>query len=88
MRDIVLIGGSSGAIEALLTIFKHIPPTFQGSILVVVHTTADGPGLLPRVLSRAGALRAVNPANGDPILPGVIYLRRRKAMGRGPSRCC
>lgn len=73
-RDIVLIGGSTGAIEALLTVIKQIPADFPAAIFVVVHTTSDGPGLLPRVLTRGGKLPAVHPTDGDHIYPGRIYV--------------
>ena len=87
-RDIVLIGGSTGAIEALLTIVGKLPPDFGAAIFVVVHTTSDGPGLLPRVLTRAGALPALHPTDGDRIYPGRIYVPppdHHLIMGRGDT---
>jgi two-component system chemotaxis response regulator CheB len=74
VRDIVLIGGSSGAIEALRQILKPLPADFPGSIFVVVHTTPQRPGLLARVLDRSSGMSAVFPANGEPIRPGCIYV--------------
>jgi two-component system, chemotaxis family, protein-glutamate methylesterase/glutaminase len=74
MRDIVLIGGSTGAIEALLRLLKKIPSNFPAAIFIVVHTTPKGPGLLPRVLSRASRLPARFPTHADSIRPGQIYI--------------
>jgi len=73
-RDIVLIGGSSGAIEALLRLLKRLPANFPAAIFIVVHTRAEGPGLLPRVLSRASRLPALFSEHGDPIRPGQIHI--------------
>jgi two-component system, chemotaxis family, protein-glutamate methylesterase/glutaminase len=73
-RDIVLIGGSAGAIEALRHLLKELPASFPAAVFAVVHTSADGPGLLPVVLARSANLKAEHPADGDPIRPGHIYV--------------
>lgn len=72
--NLVLIGGSAGAIEALLKIVRALPPGFSSSIFVVIHTSADSPSVLPRILSRAGQLPASHPANGERMQPGHIYV--------------
>jgi two-component system chemotaxis response regulator CheB len=73
-RDLVLIGGSAGSIEALRHLLKALPPSFPAAVFTVVHTSADGPGLLPVVLARSAQLRAGHPVDGDPIRPGNIYV--------------
>ncbi|MBV9608978.1 MAG: chemotaxis protein CheB [Acidobacteria bacterium] len=73
-RDIILVGGSAGSIDALLQILPTLPPDFAASFFIVVHTPADGPGLLPRIIRRATALPTVHPADGDNIRPGHIYV--------------
>jgi two-component system, chemotaxis family, protein-glutamate methylesterase/glutaminase len=73
-RDVILIGGSAGAIEALLKIAKTLPPDFPASILVVVHTSAESPGMLPRVLERGGRLPASHAEDGERIRGGHIYV--------------
>lgn len=74
MRDIIAIGGSAGAIDGLQRILKTLPANFPGSLLVVIHTSAEGPGLLPKVLTRAGSIPAVSPVDGQPIKRGQIYV--------------
>jgi two-component system, chemotaxis family, protein-glutamate methylesterase/glutaminase len=73
-RDIVLIGGSAGAIEALTRIVSGLPAEFPASILVVVHTSPESPSMLPQILARAGKLPAVHPEDGTRIRPGHIYV--------------
>jgi two-component system, chemotaxis family, protein-glutamate methylesterase/glutaminase len=73
-RDIVLIGGSFGAIDSLSQVLKDIPENFPGSMLVVIHTGAEGPGMLPSILSRSGALPAVRAKDGEPMRPGKVYV--------------
>ena len=57
-RDIVVIGGSAGSIEAVAELVKGLPPDFPGSVFVVVHFPGSVTSTLPRILSRAGPLPA------------------------------
>ena len=75
-RDIVVIGASAGGPEALAEIVQRLPPAFPASIFVVVHFPAAVSSVLPRLLGRAGPLPAIHPEDGDPILPGHIYVAR------------
>ncbi len=93
-RDIVVIGGSVGGIEALREIVKGLPPNFAGSIFVVVHLSPETPSVLPEILERAGRLPASHPEDGEQIEAGHIYvappnchmLLRREGirLSRGP----
>lgn len=52
----------------------QLPGDLPASLLVVVHIPSDGPSILPEILSAAGPLPAVHPADGQPIEAGVIYV--------------
>ncbi len=73
-KDIVVIGASAGGIEALRTLAGSLPKTFSGSILVVMHSGRDSPGVLDMILQRAGPLPAVQPRDHEQIRPGTIYV--------------
>ncbi|MFN7948646.1 MAG: chemotaxis protein CheB [Blastocatellia bacterium] len=73
-KDIIVIGASMGGIEALKTLVSGLPPKLNASIFIVLHTAPESPGILPEVLSRAGALPAVFPAHLDRISSGRIYV--------------
>jgi two-component system, chemotaxis family, protein-glutamate methylesterase/glutaminase len=73
-RDIIVIGGSSGAIDALQKIVCAFPAEFQAAVFIVVHLPTDAHSYLPSILTRAGALTALNPGDGDPVRPGHIYV--------------
>jgi two-component system, chemotaxis family, protein-glutamate methylesterase/glutaminase len=73
-RDIVVIGGSAGAIESVSQIVRGLPADFPGAIFVVVHFPGSVTSALPRILARAGALPALHPENELPIQPGHIYV--------------
>jgi two-component system, chemotaxis family, protein-glutamate methylesterase/glutaminase len=73
-RDIVVIGGSAGSIEAVTEVVRGLPPDFPGSVFVVVHFPGSVTSTLPRILSRAGPLPARHARDGEPIEPGRIYV--------------
>ena len=73
-RDIVVIGGSAGSIEAVAELVRGLPPEFPGSVFVVVHFPGSVTSTLPRILNRAGPLPARHAINGQPVEPGRIYV--------------
>lgn len=88
-RSVVVAGASAGGIEALQALLSCLPRDFPASIFVVVHLAADSPGVLPDILHRAGELPAASAVDGDPILPGHIYVAppdRHLLLERGRMR--
>jgi two-component system chemotaxis response regulator CheB len=73
-KDIVVVGASAGGIEALRALAAGLPKDFPASVFVVQHTAAESPGVLADILSRAGALPAVNARDRERIKPGHIYV--------------
>lgn len=73
-RDIVVIGASAGGVEALIQLVRKLPPGFPAAVFVVLHISPGATSQLPQILSRKGHLPAAHPADGDPILPGRIYI--------------
>ena len=73
-EQIVCVGASAGGIEALRTLVAGLPADFGASILVVLHTSPESPGILGNILDRAGALAAANAVDGERIQPGRIYV--------------
>jgi hypothetical protein len=47
VRDIVVVGGSAGSIEAVTEMARGLPPDFPGSVFVVVHFPAPSPAHYP-----------------------------------------
>ncbi|MBV9583867.1 MAG: chemotaxis protein CheB [Alphaproteobacteria bacterium] len=72
-RNIIVIGGSAGALDAMLDIVAALPGDFPGSVLMVSHIGAN-PSHLPELLTAAGPLAAAHPETGEPIRPGRIYV--------------
>lgn len=81
-RKIILIGSSTGGIDALLKTVTHFsgtcPPT-----LIVQHTGESFANSLIRLLNGATAAHVSGATDGAPLLPGHIYLppNNRTHMG-------
>jgi two-component system chemotaxis response regulator CheB len=94
-RDLVVIGASSGGVEALMTLLGGIPDGFPAAIFVVLHVRPDAPSQLPAILNRAGHLPASHAVDGEPIRRGRVYVappgmqtyvhRGRISVQRGPA---
>lgn len=75
-RDTIVIGASAGGVDALKKLAAGFPKDLPAAIFVILHLPPTGRSFLPQLLSEAGPLPAVEPANGDPIERGHIYLAR------------
>src|SRR5215831_10506549 len=75
-HDVVVIGGSAGALPALTTIVAELPSSLSACVLIVVHTRSEGSDGLPSVLDRVSSLPVAFARNHDPVEPGRIYLAR------------
>ena len=92
---IVVIGGSAGAVETLTDLVGGLVPGFPAAIFVVIHFPSQSVSVLPRILSRRGGLPAKHAADGEPVVPGHIYVappgfhllvdRGRMRVVRGPK---
>jgi two-component system chemotaxis response regulator CheB len=73
-HDVVVIGGSAGALPALRQILEQLPASLPACILAVLHTAAEGDGFLPDILERASSLPVAFAKNHDPVVPGRVYI--------------
>ncbi|MFP5262326.1 MAG: chemotaxis protein CheB [Blastocatellia bacterium] len=73
-RDIIVIGASAGGIEALRLMVRRLPKSLQAAIFIVVHTSADSPGVLHEILAREGCLPSVSARDWEDIRMGHIYV--------------
>jgi two-component system chemotaxis response regulator CheB len=73
-RHAVVIGASAGGLDAVRTIIYRLPRNFRAPLLVVIHTSPEGPGLLAEILDRVGPLRATTARHAEPISNGHIYV--------------
>lgn len=73
-ENIIVVGGSAGAVEALKALVQGLPKELAAPMLVVVHLPPSSPGRLPEILQRHTALPVAWATDGEVIMPGHIYL--------------
>jgi two-component system chemotaxis response regulator CheB len=71
--SLAVIGGSSGAVDALRKIVSALPATSGLPVAVVLHVPADQPNLLPALLAPQAQVTVREAADKDPIVPGTVY---------------
>src|SRR5262245_17632513 len=73
-RDIVVIGGSAGGVEALLKLSSRLPADLRAGVLAVIHSSWGGPGLLAQLVSRGSSIGASFAEDGEAIRYGQMLL--------------
>ena len=73
-HDIVVIGASSGGVEALKTLFAGLPADLPAAIFAVVHRASIAPNVLPRIFSQAGAMQCIEVTDIARVVPGRIHV--------------
>lgn len=73
-RDLIVIGGSAGALSVLLEMVAALPADLAAAVMVVVHQSQSQPGRLPAILSNRGPLIAEHATDGAAIELGRIYI--------------
>lgn len=73
-HDIVAIGGSAGALDALTRTVGKLPRDFPASILVALHIGAASGSDAPKIIARRGPLPADFARDGQALKPARIYV--------------
>ncbi|RRV10565.1 chemotaxis protein CheB [Pseudomonas sp. v388] len=73
-RDIVVIGGSQGALDVLRSMLGSLPRDFPAAILIVIHSGTSSPGHLATILGRYSTLPVEYACEDDQIEHGRAYL--------------
>jgi two-component system chemotaxis response regulator CheB len=75
-HDIIVIGASLGGVEAIPRLIQSLPAGLPASVFVVLHTSPQGPGLLPHIIRKTSALPVGHGDHGEQIRPGRVYVAR------------
>lgn len=95
-RDLVVVGGSAGGVEALGTLVAGLPADLPATVLVNLHLASHAPSVLPQVLARDAALPVAAARHGMPLEPGqvvvgvpdrhLLVVGDRIELGHGPRQ--
>jgi len=93
-HDVIAIGGSLGAVDALRELGGAFPADLDAAIFVVVHIGPHGNNLLADVFGQTSSLPVETAVDGTQVSPGRIYVAPADAhllvidniirLGRGP----
>lgn len=72
--DVVVIGGSTGAPEALATLLPKLPSSLPVPIVIAVHMPAGFTATMAKSLDRRCALRVRESVDGESVTAGTVWL--------------
>ena len=70
---VVVIGGSAGGIDALLSLLPGLPADLQAAVFIVIHLLPHSPSKLAQVLAGVSPLPVAAAIDGETVVPGHIY---------------
>jgi two-component system, chemotaxis family, protein-glutamate methylesterase/glutaminase len=75
VRDIelVVIGGSAGAVEVLQAVMRGLRSTLRPAVVVVLHMPPNAKGVLHEILARPAGPPMKIAEDKEPIVPGTVY---------------
>jgi two-component system, chemotaxis family, protein-glutamate methylesterase/glutaminase len=85
-RDIIVIGFSAGGVDPLVRLMTEFPADLAAAVFIVHHFPAKSVSALPSIVRRAARLPAGHPEDGEPVVPGHIYIappNRHMLLGEG-----
>jgi two-component system chemotaxis response regulator CheB len=73
-RDVVVIGGSAGAMEAMYQLLDALPQDFPAAIAVTLHRRPTYTSSMASAFNRRSNIKVVEPDQGQSFHPGLVYL--------------
>ncbi len=72
--ELIVIGGSAGALEPLMQLLASLPSQLSMPIALVIHLLPRQPSLMPTLLSRTSARRVREPEDKEPMEANTVYV--------------
>ncbi|MBL7259953.1 chemotaxis protein CheB [Paractinoplanes lichenicola] len=73
-RDLVVLGGSAGGVEALSAVVAGLPADLPAAVLIALHMPAQSPSNLAAILGRSGSLPVSVAEDGAQLRPGHVWV--------------
>ncbi|HSI03177.1 MAG TPA: chemotaxis protein CheB [Myxococcota bacterium] len=73
-HDVVALGGSFGAIDAVQKVISELPADFAAAVLVAIHLGADSPGAMGRILGVGARLPVSLAVDATHMQHGHVYV--------------
>jgi two-component system chemotaxis response regulator CheB len=71
--DLVVIGGSAGAIDVLRQVLPRLTARFKPTVAIVIHLPPEGPLVLHQLLAGPDTPPMKVAEDKEPLAPGTIY---------------
>lgn len=71
--ELVVIGGSAGGVDALISLLPVIPAGFRSTVVCILHVPPDRDSRLAELFELRAALPVREARDKEPLEPGVIY---------------
>ena len=72
--EALVVGTSTGGVEALLALLSALPRGFRPAVLVVIHRPPEEPSTLAELLAPRCALPVSEALDKQPVTPGAVLL--------------
>src|SRR5690348_12099716 len=73
-HDIVVIGGSTGALEGVRKLLELLPAEFPATIFLTIHIPSDFPSIIPELLAKSRRWTVRHPQNHEKFKPGEVFV--------------
>jgi two-component system chemotaxis response regulator CheB len=74
VRDVIVVGASAGGIPAVIEMLSRLPADLPAFMGVVIHRGNHSTANWSKTLGMKAKLRVVEPADGDSLIRGVVYI--------------
>jgi len=74
VRDVIVVGASAGGIRAVIEVLSRLPADLPAFMGVVIHRGGNSTASWAEVLGMKTKLHVVEPADGDSLKRGVVYV--------------
>jgi two-component system, chemotaxis family, protein-glutamate methylesterase/glutaminase len=73
-HDIIAIGGSTGAVEAVKQLCQELPADLVAQLFIVIHVGARGSNLLASIFDEGSPMTVTTAVDGEVMRPGHAYV--------------